>query len=311
MTSSGSQSDSDSSSRTSVFDWPTPTSDISVREIIDKYYTTHPDLLKHALMAKIEEDKKLTANDILRTEQARIELRRLDIELLKEQSKSRDRVMIHSPYLPQQKQAIAHIRNHHEHQPIPDHHLAYQHITKSLPPPSPIVVYPHSAHPLCSDNRFAHHLLSVAQPTTPISPLREDNKSRKRGRGSLSEDNPKPNHNKVMEALKAKIQRSGTNSSPLAKTTNSAFRHLDKKQRTLPKPTEIPHIITYPHTTPTTPSPRSAKPILPPIDTSLGRLKANDRILSPIQTSTPFTSVVVVRPSAFESISIAPIQTKD
>ncbi|OBZ83102.1 hypothetical protein A0J61_08853 [Choanephora cucurbitarum] len=283
MTLTGSpQSDSDASSRTSLFDCPTPTSDISVREIIDKYYTTHPDLLKHALMAKIEEDKKLTANDILRTEQARIELRRLDIELLREQSRLKDRSMT------QQKQTIARIRHH---EPIPDHPFTYQQqLTKSFAPPSPIVVYPHSAHPLCTDNRLARQLLSTGHHEA----------NRKRGRGSISEE--KPNHNKVMEALKAKIQRSG------ASTSNSAFRPLDKKQRTLPKPTEIPHIITHPHTLPTTPSPRSAKPILPPIDTSIGRLKANNRILSPIQTA----SVVVVRPSAFEPIiSIAPIQTKD
>ncbi|KAI8380551.1 hypothetical protein EDC96DRAFT_604043 [Choanephora cucurbitarum] len=264
MTLTGSpQSDSDASSRTSLFDCPTPTSDISVREIIDKYYTTHPDLMKHALMAKIEEDKKLAANDILRTEQARIELRRLDIELLREQSRLKDRSMT-------QQARIRH------HEPIPDH------ITKSFTPASPIVVYPHSAHPLCTDNRLARQLLSIGH----------DN-NRKRGHNSEE----KPNHNKVMEALKAKIQRSG------ASPSNSACRPLDKKQRTLPKPTEIPHIIT--HTLPTTPSPRSAKPILPPIDTSIGRLKANNRILSPIQTAN-----VVVRPSAFEPISIAPI-TKD
>lgn len=41
------------------FQWPTPISstDISVKEIIEKYYPNDKELLKHALMAKVEEDK--------------------------------------------------------------------------------------------------------------------------------------------------------------------------------------------------------------------------------------------------------------
>jgi hypothetical protein len=41
------------------FQWPAPSSptDISVKEIIEKYYPNDKELLKHALMAKVEEDK--------------------------------------------------------------------------------------------------------------------------------------------------------------------------------------------------------------------------------------------------------------
>lgn len=43
-----------------AFQWPVPTTtcaDISVREIIEKYHPNNNDLLKHALIAKSEEDK--------------------------------------------------------------------------------------------------------------------------------------------------------------------------------------------------------------------------------------------------------------
>lgn len=52
---------SQSPSRPSAFQWPVPNSsydsNISVREIIEKYYPNDHELLKHALMAKAEEDR--------------------------------------------------------------------------------------------------------------------------------------------------------------------------------------------------------------------------------------------------------------
>ncbi|KAG1222979.1 hypothetical protein G6F68_020479 [Rhizopus microsporus] len=66
-------------------------------------------------MAKSEEDKRQTAKAILKTEQARIHLRRLDLQLAKEQKPR------HAPY----------------HVP---------HLAPVRPDDSS---YPHSAHPLC------------------------------------------------------------------------------------------------------------------------------------------------------------------
>jgi hypothetical protein len=63
MTSGQSSSNSNSpqkSSCSTAFQWPVPTTtctDISVKEIIEKYHSNNNDLLKHALMAKSEEDK--------------------------------------------------------------------------------------------------------------------------------------------------------------------------------------------------------------------------------------------------------------
>lgn len=166
-------------------------------------------------------------------------------------------------------------------------------ITENQPPSSP-VVYPHSAHPLCvPDNRlnpprqYSQHLQlpTSQQPTTPISPNHDYEVLRKRPRGSVSiTEEDKLTHNKVMEALKAKIQRG--NNSPLATTApSSAFRD-NKRQRTLPKPT-----VTATDLQPSTPSPRSAKPILPPIDTSIGRIPTTNLpshpLMSPIKSSTP------------------------
>jgi hypothetical protein len=63
MTSSQSpHPNSNSPPRSSAFQWPVPNgyhnkNDITVKEIINKYYSNNQDLLKHALMAKVEEDK--------------------------------------------------------------------------------------------------------------------------------------------------------------------------------------------------------------------------------------------------------------
>lgn len=49
--------DSNSPSGSSAFQWPVSNNDISVKEIIIKYYPHSQDILKHVLMAKAEEDK--------------------------------------------------------------------------------------------------------------------------------------------------------------------------------------------------------------------------------------------------------------
>lgn len=315
----------------------------------------------------------------MKTEQARLYLRQMDIELTKEQSKlvarqpslypvytsphqqqQQQQQQHQQPYAyyslaPVQQQVLARItggssatdHHHHHHPPhtsVPQlqqqHQQHQQHYQQQSsresghynhPPPSP-VVYPYSAHPLCPpDTRLnpppprhyqsQTHLLPInssQQPTTPISPggggvginPNDDFKSRKRSHASILLEEDKLSHNKVMEALKAKIQRG--NSSPLATTApSSAFRsHADKRQRTLPKPTittEVPPILTHPHhphhqqhqqhhhhtPPPSTPSPRSAKPILPPIDTNVGRIPTKNLPshppppLSPMKTSSP------------------------
>lgn len=168
--------------------------------------------------------------------------------------------------------------------------------------PSSPVVYPHSAHPLCvPDNRlnpprqYSQHLqlpTSQQQPTTPISPNHDYEFQRKRVRGSITEED-KLSHNKVMEALKAKIQR-GSHSPLATMAPSSAFRAAgipstenNKRQRTLPKPT----LTATTDLQPSTPSPRSAKPILPPIDTNIGRIPTTNLpshpLMSPIKSSSP------------------------
>jgi hypothetical protein len=62
MSSSSPQETSPQQSRSSAFQWPIPSSspnsptEISVKQILDKY-SHDPEILKHALMAKSEEDK--------------------------------------------------------------------------------------------------------------------------------------------------------------------------------------------------------------------------------------------------------------
>jgi hypothetical protein len=214
---------------------------------------------------------------------------------------------------PMQQQTIARITGSTENQNAPNEYQV---------PASP-VVYPHSAHPLCTpDNRLnpprKYHLQlpSSQQPNTPISPHDTDS-LRKRVRTSIStstihSEEDKISHNKVMEALKAKIQRGS--SSPLATTapstafgrdnnsnnnsnnSNNSNNNNNKRQRTLPKPTiEPPQINTA---QPSTPSPRSAKPILPPIDTSIGRIPTTNLPSHPLispTSSPPHPSISSVR----------------
>ncbi|KAI9263031.1 hypothetical protein BY458DRAFT_514652 [Sporodiniella umbellata] len=62
--------------------------DISIKEIL-KRHSNDPELLKCILTAKSEEDKKKTARDVLKAEKVRIQLRHIDMELAREQYKSR------------------------------------------------------------------------------------------------------------------------------------------------------------------------------------------------------------------------------
>ncbi|ORE08842.1 hypothetical protein BCV72DRAFT_179868, partial [Rhizopus microsporus var. microsporus] len=125
-----------------TFKWPIPPpsdQDISIKEILERY--TNADLLKHVLMAKSEEDKRQTAQYVLKTEQAKIHLRQLDLQLVRIQQQST------YPYLaPIQQQVLARITSPED--------------------------YPHSAHPLCRP--YLH------QPTTPVSPTEKTSRKRQR-----------------------------------------------------------------------------------------------------------------------------------
>ncbi|KAL1925989.1 hypothetical protein VTP01DRAFT_7185 [Rhizomucor pusillus] len=272
----------------SAFQWPVPTSpatkedepDITVKQILERY-RDDPDLLRHILMAKAEEDKRRTAEDTLKVEQARIQLRELDLQVIREHSRATTRYydklalappMTGVPYsatghpsdtpyyglAPVQQQVLARITGDNEQQR----------------PPSPVVPYPHSAHPLCPPSSSRNHLLhpppqqqQQQQPATPISPSEEH--SRKRNRASVSNNgHDNLSHDMVMEALKAKIQRSSDGKR--VRTSNNNNNHVKTsqiRQESLPSASS--------------PSPRSAKPILPPIDTSVGRINDTSRLLHP------------------------------
>lgn len=175
-----------------------------------------------------------------------------------------------------------------------NNHSSYQHPVienghakeSTLAPPRSPVAYPHSAHPLCPPSephpyrnnsssttswsyrqRFYPRNSSTHQPTTPISPGIGDTRDqppslpppppssqqqqqqhdiqKKRARSSATNDGGEHTdnitHDQVMEALKAKIQRGNNDRSKRARI----------------------------------PSPRSSKPILPPIDTSVGRIPSS------------------------------------
>lgn len=142
------------------------------------------------------------------------------------------------------------------------------------PPSSPSVPYPHSAHPLCTSTDRVQQLRQLS----PTSPAADEINNKKRNRSSISSSNEQLNdqqqdklsHNKVMEALKAKIQRG--NGGPPSPLTASPIIPQDaqnkKRKPTLPRPV-IVHSTTI---SSPSPSPRSAKPVLPPIDTNLGRI---------------------------------------
>ncbi|KAG0739801.1 hypothetical protein G6F57_006477 [Rhizopus arrhizus] len=257
---------------TSAFQWPIPpssqpggSSEISIKEILDRY-SDDPELLKCILAAKSEEDKKKAARDTLKAYEARIQLRQMDLELVREQSKPRTAA---PPYVyglaPVQQQVLARFnypqqppqsqQRQQQQQQQQQQQLSEQ--TQHRPPPSPAIPYPHSAHPLCPPSSSADYRLK----TSSI----EERSSLKRNRSSISNDTEqdKLSHDKVMEALKAKIQRSSNPQSPLSAPKDT------KKKKQMPRPAMKVDIVNQ---SPSSSSPRSAKPILPPIDTSLGRI---------------------------------------
>ncbi|KAI8367325.1 hypothetical protein BD560DRAFT_447716 [Blakeslea trispora] len=290
----------------SAFQWPIPpsspsqsksilTNDITVKEILDRY-SDDPELLKYILTAKSEEDKKKAARDTLRAEEVRIKLRQMDLDLAREQAKTDIvatpiQVLPHPlppPPPPPSNPAHTYIGL----APVQQQVLARFHYPPNYqpqPPLSPSVPYPHSAHPLCPPS--SNDRLQPPSSFRPISPTlasasEEPNiKSVKRNRSSVSlpseqqEPTDKLSHNKVMEALKAKIQR-GNGGPPSPLTASPMARPLQqevkKRKITLPRPVliEQPSSSSSSSTTAAnTTSPRSAKPILPPIDTTLGRMK--------------------------------------
>ncbi|KAI8087027.1 uncharacterized protein B0P05DRAFT_602816 [Gilbertella persicaria] len=278
---------------TSAFQWPIPsspsqlksiTNDITVKEILDRY-SDDPEILKYILTAKSEEDKKKAARDTLKAEEARIRLRQMDLEIAKETKQETPVQVIPQPPLPQQPviQTPVHHPSYGPYYglaPVQQQVLARFHYPPNYGPPqqhqapsSPSVPYPHSAHPLCPPSNSERLQPPSFRQISPTSP-REDSKKRNRSSISLpheqSEPQDKLSHNKVMEALKAKIQRGGNGGGPPSPLTASpVVRPPPEKKRkpTLPRPV----LIEQPKTS-SSPSPRSAKPILPPIDTSLGRI---------------------------------------
>ncbi|KAI8333731.1 hypothetical protein BC941DRAFT_434317 [Chlamydoabsidia padenii] len=251
-----------------AFQWPAPLSprllsdgqdttaintDTPLKEILEKYQDD-ADILRHILLAKAEEDKRLAARDMLKTEQARIYLKQLDLEYIREQNRlyqipppPATSLPLPPPPPPPQSAtssivAAAGTPTVYGLAPVQQQVLARltgTHSDHQQQPSSP-VAYPHSAHPLCPDvrttSRYQRHR-PTNQPSTPISP---------ETRQKRTQPDDKLSHNKVMEALKAKIQRG----SP----------HTEKRQRHLPTRSILQD------------TPRSsAKQALPPIDTNVGR----------------------------------------
>lgn len=193
--------------------------------------------------------------------------------------------------------------NHHSYQQHPVIENGHATESSTLPPPAPPrspVAYPHSAHPLCPPSEphpYRNNSSSSSsstwnyrqrfyprnnahQPTTPISPGIGDTRDhppslpvpshqqqqhhhqdiqKKRGRSSTNNDggeNESITHDQVMEALKAKIQRGNNDRSKRARI----------------------------------PSPRSSKPILPPIDTSVGRIPSSSSSIPSVTVTAPLPS---------------------
>ncbi|KAI7894886.1 uncharacterized protein EV154DRAFT_458778 [Mucor mucedo] len=278
---------------TTAFHWPIPGSpshlkpithshpnnnmnELTVKEILERY-SDDPELMKYILTAKSEEDKKKAAKDTLKAEEARIQLRQMDLDFARPPSAAAtgppppQHGQGYAPYYglaPVQQQVLARFN-------YPPHYGGHQ--SGHPPPSSPSVPYPHSAHPLCTSTDRVQQL----RQSSPTSPITEETNPKKRTRSSISVTNEpineqhqdKLSHNKVMEALKAKIQRgNGGPPSPLTASPVVVIpqdAHNNKKRKpTLPRPV-IVHSSTI---SSPSPSPRSAKPVLPPIDTNLGRM---------------------------------------
>ncbi|ORZ01552.1 hypothetical protein BCR43DRAFT_561763 [Syncephalastrum racemosum] len=147
----------------SAFQWPVPHSppsahipetEITLKQILDKY-RDDPELLRHILMAKAEEDKKQTAEDTLKVEHARIRLRELELELMREHAKATAHYYDKQPaeqqqqqqatpyYLaPVQQQVLARFTGT---EPYQQHHYSHSHS------------HPHSHSPTLADTASQSH----------------------------------------------------------------------------------------------------------------------------------------------------------
>ncbi|CEI85786.1 hypothetical protein RMCBS344292_00237 [Rhizopus microsporus] len=293
----------------SAFQWPIPplsqpnsSPEISVREILDRY-SDDPELLKYILTAKSEEDKKKAARDTLKAEEARIQLRQMDLEIAREQSKSRTATTAQPPppptlvygLAPVQQQVLArfnypqHLTQQQQQQQQQQQRQSeqQQYHQQHRPPPSPGIPYPHSAHPLFPPSSSTDYRVQSS----------EEKSSLKRNRSSISNEteqvSDKLSHDKVMEALKAKIQRSSNNpQSPLSASKDT------KKKKQPPRPIMK---VDLANRSPSSNSPRSAKPVLPPIDTNLGRLS------QPARTEESSSNNNATNSSADSSDKLSPV----
>ncbi|KAJ8662520.1 hypothetical protein O0I10_001481 [Lichtheimia ornata] len=316
----------------SAFQWPLPPQselELTIKEILD-VYQHDPELLKLVLSAKAEEDKKLAARNTLQVEQARIQQRVMDLDMLRVYHRLPSSMIENGIQQQQQQHATATTTTTTAHPHPPPGAVVYaplqqQVIARITEAHSPVGAYPHSAHPLCSDYaRYPQQPPPPQQqpPTTATSQqqqqqhrappqqqssstsrlLSKDNlsttttttttsspPSKKRPRSS----NEKMSHDMVMEALKAKLQR----------TQQAEAAEKKKRARTLPKP--LVTVVKQQQQqqqqqsdsaseSPIMPSPRSAKPVLPPIDTSVGRLQASRGPMSSpyIQRLPPFSAAI-------------------
>ncbi|KAI9022718.1 hypothetical protein CLU79DRAFT_845562 [Phycomyces nitens] len=317
--------------------------EISLKEILTSYQDD-PELLKHVLAAKTAENKKRVASLTLKAEMARIQLRSMDFDILHEQSRHphhpgrplEPQSAFYSGLAPIQKQVIARFANTSDHSrhafSIPPFADPYS----ARPPVSPIY-YPHSAHPLCRPEKPSHptfassptltrphnqshhlaHIIHLPEPEPLVFP--------KRSRASFSAieqqvaavpsytGHQKPSHNEVMEALKAKIQRSNGSSSAFSKARRLSCiepneRSTIYKQRTHSRHSQLPALrlrhVKYANervsVEPLTPSPGSDKPVLPPIDTSLGRKDGSPKSLKELDQSPK--SIIYTTPSPHSTV---------
>ncbi|KAI9317134.1 hypothetical protein BX666DRAFT_147164 [Dichotomocladium elegans] len=283
----------------SAFQWPPVSSELSIKEILDDY-NHDPELLKVVLSAKAEEDKKLAARNTLQIEEARIQQRKMDLETLRMYYNNINHQppaslpaphfppppSLPQPPLPSSSTFTSYYSCYVPHHPPPQQRQQQQQQQLQQQPPgaavgarasgkeatifSPIprsYYYqgPHSAHPLSST----------------LTTNGSQSKKRTRTAGGGGAEDEKVSHEQVMEALKAKLQRGEA-----------------KRARTLPKPLVNPSMHSQSSSSSSTSSatattaipstPRSAKPILPPIDTSVGRLQHQQQGTS--SSSGPLTS---------------------
>lgn len=200
--------------------------DISIKEILETY-KDDKDLMKHVLAAKAEEDKKKAAEETLRVEQARIQLKHLDLELAREQTRQRAEPSL----VPMQQQLLARITG-----KEPETYA-----TPSSMHPSPTVLPPIQHH-------LSPHNVQPSQQLSPISP--QASSPRKRSRSNHFDthgiNRPTPSHDQVMEALKAKIQKGrqinranslhdSRSSKPFLPPINTSFsKHIPPQQNSAP-----------------------------------------------------------------------------